>query len=219
MNSMTEMSQVEGVTSPRVTWKGRMPLVLGVSCIVTGLLLILISFHVLKSCDQCNLRIAQLCGGAASIVFLVGGVSLLLCYKRLKPSPPHLSTTEVVISEIPAEDLEKSPAALMPVDHLPRHHPVFDEISDRDISSIDSTFADDLPDYFTAVNQLKSSDTESEVSQSSDLPDYFSTTVIKSNFYVGDETTSEERVEFSATDVEGNLDSLVSRFGSIDTRL
>ena len=61
---------------------------------------------------------------------------LMLCYERR-----HINTTpQVVVSLIPAEDLEKSAAPILPFVHVPHRQPYIET------SSIDS-----LPDYFTVV--------------------------------------------------------------------
>ena len=59
---------------------------------------------------------------------------------------------DVVISEIPAEDVEKSPAPVIPYNHIPHYSP-FVQPSSRD-----------LPDYFTTMQN----------SNGGDLPDYYS---------------------------------------------
>ena len=71
-----------------------------------------------------------------------------------------------------------------------------------------------MPDYYTAVRELQNAVNyrDSEDSQSSDLPDYFSA-VVNRNFSIPGE------MDFSGTISEDNLDSLVSRDGSLDTRL
>ena len=65
-------------------------------------------------------------------------------------------TAQVVVSEIPAEDVSKSPAPMLSHCDVPHHQP-FQE----------SSSSSDLPDYFTAVQN------RDEVS-SGDVPDYFS---------------------------------------------
>ena len=62
---------------------------------------------------------------------------LMLCYKRSR----HINTTpQVVVSLIPAEDLEKSAAPILHFVHVPHRLPFIET------ASIDS-----LPDYFTVV--------------------------------------------------------------------
>ena len=207
------MSQADTVSRPscRVTLEEKIPLVLGVLCIAVSLVFLFVLFVVFKPCDQCDSSIEQRGGGVAIIVVLVGGITLLVRYKRqqVQASKPP----DVIISEIPAEDVEKSPAAMISLDHIPHRLPVLYEI-ENEIWSADLNSTTDLPDYYTAVRELQNAVnySDSEDSQSSDLPDYFSA-VVNRNFSVRDE------VDFSATIAEDNLDSLVSRDGSLDTRL
>ena len=80
----------------------------------------------------------RLLGILAAAMFAAGVLilSIILCCKRR-----HINTTpQVVISLIPAEDLEKSAAPILPYNHVPRRLPFVET------SSIDS-----LPDYFTVV--------------------------------------------------------------------
>ena len=211
MDSTTGMSQADTVSRPscRVTLKEKIPLVLGFLCIGVGLVFLFVLFVVFKPCDQCDSSIKQRGGGVAIIMVLVGGLTLLVRLKRRQASRPP----DVIISEIPEEDVEKSPAALISLDHIPHHLPDLCEM-DNEIWSADLNSTADLPDYYTAVRELQNAVnySDSEDSQSSDLPDYFSA-VVNRNFSVRDE------MDFSATNAEDNLDSLVSRDGSLDTRL
>ena len=192
-----------------MTLKEKIPLVLGVLCIAVGLVVLFVLFVVYKPCNQCDSSIKQRGGGVAIIMVLVGVLTLLICYKRRKASRPP----DVIISEVPEEDKEKSPAALISLDHIPHHLPALCE-TDNEIWSADLNSNADLPDYYTAVRELQNAVnySDSEDSQSSDLPGYFSA-VVNSSFSVRDE------MDFSATNAEDNLDSLVSRDGSLDTRL
>lgn len=213
MHSTTAMSQADTVSWLRrsVTLKEKFPLVLGVLCIAVSLVFLFVLFVVFKPCDQCDSSIEQRGGGVAIIVVLVGGITLVVRYKRqqVQASKPP----DVIISEIPAEDVEKSPAAVISLDHMPHRLPVLYEI-ENEIWSADLNSTADLPDYYTAVRELQNevNYSDSEDSQSSDLPGYFSA-VVNRNFSIRDE------MDFSATNAEDNLDSLVSRDGSQDTRL
>ena len=72
----------------------------------------------------------------------------------------NISAAEhTVISEIPPEDLDKSPAPVLPYTHT-LYHPTFVESSSTE-----------LPDYFSAL-QYRNGDDETS---SRDLPDYSST--------------------------------------------
>ena len=72
----------------------------------------------------------------ATLLFFVGGILLTACWKKEQ----HSSTPQVVISLIPVEDLEKSPAHILPHSHIPRRQPFFLKASPLD-----------LPDYFTVA--------------------------------------------------------------------
>ena len=82
----------------------------------------------------------------ASIIFFSFGLITIweLISRGLREARQNSSmTAQVVVSEIPAEDVEKSPAPMLTYCNVPHHQP-FDETS----SSID------LPDYFTAVQNI-----------------------------------------------------------------
>ena len=117
--------------------------VFGLLCFVASAVLLLLAFLLFKSCTNCQsstteLTEGEMIGGVAILLFLIGGLTLILWRK----SRPHSSSPQVVISEIPAADLEKSPAPILPYNHIPHHEPFVDA----------SSFSLDLPDYFTIVN-------------------------------------------------------------------
>ena len=78
-----------------------------------------------------------------AIFLLFLGVSILtpLCLRQARRSITR--TPQVVVASIPVGDLEKSPAPILPDNHLPHGKPSFVEGS-----------AIDLPDYFTAVSNI-----------------------------------------------------------------
>ena len=91
-----------------------------------------------RSCTNCHspsseIDKGELYGFIAIFLFLIRGV----LHSLLRGTR---STSEVAISEIPAEDLEKSPAPILPYNNIPRRQ-LFVEASSLD-----------LPDYFTTVN-------------------------------------------------------------------
>lgn len=124
----------------------------GLVCLFAGVVLLALVFALSKpsNCsssksDHCShssnseVTAGEICGGVSVLLFLVGGSILIACHKRMKKR----SSIQVVISEIPAQDLEKSPAATLPRDHIPHREPFVIA------SSID------LPDYFTTVKNSK----------------------------------------------------------------
>lgn len=121
----------------------------------TCLVVILIWF-----CPNCAFQSSLLVfinGVGAILLFVIGLCGLWLVIFRKRPQ--HTTTAQVVISEIPAEDVEKSPAPILPYNHITHHQP--------EASSID------LPDYFATVQS--SSDIFEVDASSENLPDYFTT--------------------------------------------
>ena len=78
-------------------------------------------------------------GGAFILIFVVIGAAVIACNKRHRPES---NSIDVVVSEIPMEDLEKSPAPILPYNHIP-HRPVCAEACSTD-----------LPDYFSAISNV-----------------------------------------------------------------
>ena len=78
-------------------------------------------------------------GGAFILIFFVIGAAVIACNKRHRPES---NSIDVVVSEIPMEDLEKSPAPILPYNHIP-HRPVCAEAC-----------CTDLPDYFIAISNV-----------------------------------------------------------------
>ena len=78
-------------------------------------------------------------GGAFILIFVVIGAAVIACNKRHRPES---NSVDVVVSEIPMEDLEKSPAPILPYNHIP-HRPVCAEAC-----------CTDLPDYFMAISNV-----------------------------------------------------------------
>ena len=78
-------------------------------------------------------------GGAFILSFVVIGAAVIACNKRHRPES---NSIDVVVSEIPMEDLEKSPAPVLPYNHIP-HRPVCAEAC-----------CTDLPDYFIAISHV-----------------------------------------------------------------
>ena len=78
-------------------------------------------------------------GGAFILIFVVIGAAVIACNKRHRPES---NSVDVAVSEIPMEDLEKSPAPILPYNHIP-HRPVCAEAC-----------CTDLPDYFIAISNV-----------------------------------------------------------------
>ena len=91
-------------------------------------------------CAQSTIAlIGKICGGALILFFVASGVAVIACNKRHRPES---NSTDVVVSEIPMEDLEKSPAPILPYNHIP-HRPVCVKACSTD-----------LPDYFIAISNV-----------------------------------------------------------------
>ena len=112
-------------------------------CIALSAVLLVAVFHLFTfsaDCVKCRSHL-RLLGIVAAATFSSGLLILLirllmLCYKRRY----IYQTQQVAVSLIPAEDLEKSAAPILPLVLVPHRLPFIDT------SSIDS-----LPDYFTVV--------------------------------------------------------------------
>ena len=157
---MTVITQDEAVSEwPRC--KGRICFVFALLCLGASGISLFFMFLLFTPCTNCespnrDLGAGKICGGVSLLLFLVGGLSLALYRKHERRCPG--STTQVIVSRIPAEDLEKSPAPTLPYYHTPHYQPT--DLHDEPSST-------DLPEYFT------SSKNSNEVeSCSGDLPDY-----------------------------------------------
>ena len=107
---------------------------------------VLVTFVVLyKECPVCPSFIADdsesvwIITSVAAILLISGGciIVALVFRERRQYSQNSSFSGAVVISMIPVEDLEKSPAPVLPYNHIPHRQ-----------------MAIDLPDYFTAVRDI-----------------------------------------------------------------
>jgi len=106
------------------------------SITASAAILVLILVMLIEQCAGCRRYFSPL--GTLSLALCIFGLVILLaivCCKRRKNSP----TPQVVISLIPAEDLEKSAAPILPYNQVPHHHPFIE------------TSLINLPDYFAVV--------------------------------------------------------------------
>ena len=91
-------------------------------------------------CSQSNIAlVGKICGGVFILFFAVSGAAVIACNKRHRSEN---NSIDVVVSEIPMEDLEKSPAPILPYTHIP-HRPVCAEACSAD-----------LPDYLIAISNV-----------------------------------------------------------------
>ena len=151
------MTRVERATNERAAfrwstcWTGKTGVVLIIciflllSCLV-ALSFLLILLGLSKSCrtnriEECRQSVAaKVCGGVFIGLFFLGGVCTIIFFHKRRRKR---SSSEVAVSRIPAEDLEKSPSPWSPSNHSPHRSP-FGEAS----SLV-------LPDYFTVVQNAQ----------------------------------------------------------------
>lgn len=200
---MTDVTEREAVSS----WsrcKRRSCVIFGVLCLASSMVLLLLVFLLFKpSATQPDPPLTgERCGGIAIILFLIGGFTLIVRYKiatNISSSPPPV---EVVVSEIPVEDLEKSPSAFLPYKSISHHQP-FDEASSADLPDYFTTMQNnghvqteaslgDLPDYFTTIQQLEVTRLELTLPQAEELlPHYLNTVQNTDGVYVSVKVSSE----------------------------
>lgn len=92
----------------------------------------LVIVFLFEYCPGCQLRsrnrnesyLVTIFGTIAMLLFFFGGSILTACWRRGQNSRTE-GEPQVVVSLIPAEDLEKSPAPILPYNHIPRHQPIF----------------------------------------------------------------------------------------------
>ena len=154
---MTETTEEQQLVSK---WKK----VVHLSAVAAGLFfltasaaLVLVVFSFLfQSCPMntnCSHRLkVTICGGAAVFLFLVGAFTLLSLRKRRRKMsfPPQR-----VVSEIPAQDVEKSPrliTGIQPLTHNPHRFHVYATFSQNiDAPAEVSQSIASLPNYFSAL--------------------------------------------------------------------
>ena len=110
-------------------------------CITMSAVLLMFVFILYaENCLGCRTYVVGILSSLAIVLFIAGLLilSTTVCGKRRHSNV----TPQVVISFIPAEDLEKSPVSFLSYNQFPRGKPF------ADTSSID------LPDYFTVVQNV-----------------------------------------------------------------
>ena len=112
---------------------------IGYILIATSLLLFIFTIFSEFFTKNSNATISK---ATSATVMMIFGVTLVLLVRVQLKKGSKFSAVKVEISAIPAEDLAKSPVPTLPYNHTPRRQPFVGA------SSID------LPDYFTAVQDL-----------------------------------------------------------------
>lgn len=132
-------------------------LVFGFFCLVGAIVLLVLMLSFFMPCpsneddpksSQCKHSLKPnkeggIFGGVAVILIIIGVIIIIVGHKNMK----RVKSVEVVVSEIPAQDLEKTPAASSlnyGQARIPRHEPA---------SFVADSHSIDLPDYFTIVQQ------------------------------------------------------------------
>jgi len=82
-------------------------------------------------------------GCVGTLLFVLGGSILMAFSWKKGQNNAYDDTPEAVISFIPAEDLEKSPAPVLPYNYIPRV-----AAFEKKVPSLD------LPDYYTVVQNF-----------------------------------------------------------------
>lgn len=205
------MTQPDEVLAVRPKLKEKIRLILGTLCILASMLLFIFLAAFKPFAQRDGIR--QRGAGMAATIFLVAGIILILRYMRQRTS----LQPQVIISEIPAEDMEKSPVALIPAPFTHHLQPILSEIGNEPVPD-ESNSADDLPDYCTVIRELRKSYTGSADSEICDPPDYFSV-VRNGNLYVGEQSSTRELEELAQrTEAQSIQDPAASEDGSFDTR-
>lgn len=98
-----------------------------------------------SSRDRNESYLVTILGTIATLLFFFGGSILTACWRRGQNTENSRTEGEpqVVVSLIPAEDLEKSPAPILPYNHIPRHQPSFMKASLLDV-----------PGYYSVVKNI-----------------------------------------------------------------
>lgn len=101
-----------------------------------------------KGCPKCEKSLlatnesyfVTILGCVGTVLFVLGGSILIAFSWKKGQNNSYDDIPQALISLIPAEDLEKSPAAVLPYIHIP-----------RDAAFEKKALVLDLPDYFTVV--------------------------------------------------------------------
>lgn len=130
-------------------------------CLVVSVAFLTVSFVLF--CPDCPRAssISMWVTGVGSFLLLTTGLTVMgivMIFREVRQQNISTDQDTVIRSEIPPEDLDKSPAPVLPYGHAPNHQPFIE------------TSSMELPDYRTAVQY-----SDGDEASSTDLPDYFST--------------------------------------------
>ena len=130
-------------SSSSTKYTRRICLTLAFSSLTASLLIFLIIVFLFEYCPECKKRfrdrnkshLVTILGTIATLLFFFGGSLLTACWRRGQNSTSE-AVPQVVISLIPDEDLEKSPAPILPYNHIPRHQPIVMKASSQDATVV-----------------------------------------------------------------------------------
>ena len=128
-------------------------------CLVASIAFLIVSFVLFcPDCPRASAISMWVTGTGSFLLFTTGLTVMGIAMISGEIRQQNISTDQdTVISEIPPEDLDKSPAPVLPYSHAPHHQPFIET------SSIE------LPDYLTSVQY-----SDGDEASSTNLPDYFS---------------------------------------------
>ena len=130
----------EELSSPSTKCTRRVCLTLAFSSLTASVVIFLIVIFLFEYCPDCQERFRErnesylvtILGTIATLLFFFGGSILTACWRRGQNSTSE-AVPQVVVCLIPEEDLEKSPAPILPYNHIPRHQPIVMKASSQDV--------------------------------------------------------------------------------------
>ena len=143
-------------SSSSTKYTRRICLTLAFSSLTASLLIFLVVVCVFEYCPDCKERfrdrnesyLVTILGTIATLLFFLGGSILTACWRRGQHSTSE-AVPQVIISLIPDEDMEKSPAPILPYNHIPRHQPAVMKASSQGVTvvkNIDEVCSEDVPE-------------------------------------------------------------------------
>lgn len=126
------------------------------------MILIMIVVIWFKGCPNCEKSLlatnesyfVTILGCVGTLLFVIGGSILTaLSWNRGQNSTTNDDVPQVVVSLIPVDDLEKSPAPILPYNHIP-HVPVFKKkaLADLDLADYNSV-VQTLDEFYSAMDE------------------------------------------------------------------
>ena len=136
------LSMVDEQESSRSSTKctRRICLTLAFSSLTASVTIFLVVVFLFEYCPDCKKRLrdrnnsyfVRIFGTIATLLFFLGGSILTACWRRRQNNRSE-AVPQVAVSLVPAEDLEKSPAPILPYNHIPRNQPIAMKASSQDV--------------------------------------------------------------------------------------